>query len=489
MEVHTGNALAVWTVPQCPFSIEYVPRVLDDIRLTVMDAFFSLPRGGAEIGGILLGSHGQGRVTIVDFQALDCEHALGPGFTLSANDKARLTQLLAAPRSPGLEPVGWYHSHTRSEIFLSEADLEIHRAFFGAPWQVAMVMKPHTFQPPRVGFFFCAVDGSIQATASYREFQLQPLAIRQIPAGLPPRMETAPSDLPLTAPPSGKVITLTAEPVAEPAAAHQAVPEPVADPPASKPEPATAPQTAREPAPEPPAPEPEKIPEPAPAAALPSFLEAAPSTPFWRRRWVKAAAAIFTGIVIGSAAYLTRQAWLPPLLAGFERLHAPAKAAATSARPAPPATIALSVLDSDGQLQIHWDQNSPAVRGSSQGVLEIADSGSAPKTFPLDAAHLGSGAFTYIRQGEQVDVALSVVQPGGPPLRQTTTFVGKLPDKPEDVTQIRKQRDDLARQNLQLQSERNIAIDRARKLEQSIAALHAQMQKQQRTRLGNQIPK
>ena len=55
-----------------------MPKVLDDIRLAVVDAFFSLPRGGAEIGGILLGRRERDRVIITDSAALECEHAFGP---------------------------------------------------------------------------------------------------------------------------------------------------------------------------------------------------------------------------------------------------------------------------------------------------------------------------------------------------------------------------------------------------------------------------
>src|SRR3954462_6908221 len=85
----------VWGVPECPFLIEYSARVLDDIRLAVVDAFFSLPRGGAEIGGILLGRWDDGRLSITEYAALDCEHATGPSFTLSARDAIRLSELLA----------------------------------------------------------------------------------------------------------------------------------------------------------------------------------------------------------------------------------------------------------------------------------------------------------------------------------------------------------------------------------------------------------
>jgi len=126
----TDSTETSWSAPQCPFTIEYSLRVLDDIRLAVVDAYFSLPRGGAEIGGILLGTHEPGRVVISGYLALECEHATGPSFTLSSKDEAQLAELLASSRG---KVAGWYHSHTRSEIFLSEADLDLHQRFFPEP--------------------------------------------------------------------------------------------------------------------------------------------------------------------------------------------------------------------------------------------------------------------------------------------------------------------------------------------------------------------
>src|SRR5581483_1845375 len=75
------------------------------------------------------------------------------------------------------------------EIFLSEADQEIHNRFFPEPWQVALVLKPHTFHPMRAGFFFREEDGSIRADVTYREFTLEPLPLKLVqqdgrPAGL-----------------------------------------------------------------------------------------------------------------------------------------------------------------------------------------------------------------------------------------------------------------------------------------------------------------
>src|SRR3954451_17567198 len=110
---------------------------------------------------------------------MECEHAFGPSFVLSPRDLARLgDQIAAANREPNTRVVGWYHSHTRSEIFLSEQDLEIHNRFFPEPWQLALVLKPHTFQPMRAGFFFRENSGAIHTEAPYSEIVLQPLPMR-----------------------------------------------------------------------------------------------------------------------------------------------------------------------------------------------------------------------------------------------------------------------------------------------------------------------
>src|ERR1700683_183179 len=189
-----GAGLSTWSAPECPFTIGYSPRALDDIRLAVVDAFFSLPRGGAEIGGILCGNWDGERLTITDYAALDCEHAFGPSFALSPRDEAHLAGLLAASAGKGSQTGGWYHSHTRSEIFLSDADQEIHRRFFPEPWQVALVLKPHTFNPARAGFFFRDARGGLHGEASYGEFELTPLAVKPAPSGAPGKVE--PESLP-----------------------------------------------------------------------------------------------------------------------------------------------------------------------------------------------------------------------------------------------------------------------------------------------------
>ena len=436
-EKDPDNSVATWKAPECPFTIEYSLRVLDDIRLAVMDAFFSLPRGGAEIGGILLGQFVKRRLAIADYVPLDCEHAFGPSFTLSPRDQARLAALLAsAEQNPDrLKPVGWYHSHTRSEIFLSEADQDLHGRCFPEPWQVALVLKPHTFQPTRAGFFFRDTGGSIHGSASYQEFVLAPLPVRPVPAGVAPPVESAPSARLRHGPgPRGPVITVAAE---------------------------AAPRAPAEPASETP-----------PADGLPRFSEL-PANREWRG--FAAVLVIGIGVAVSVVGFQTRGLWLPALTAAI--------------RPAPQISIGLSAIDSDGQLQIRWDRDSLAVRQGADAILEI-DDGPVPRDIQLDPLQLQTGTFTYGRQGEQVDVKLSIHLPNGQQSRGATSFLGKLPERkpPSEDPEIRKQRDALAEEAAKLKSDLVAEAARTRKLERSLDQVKKTLQQQQRKRMDNQSP-
>ncbi len=171
-----GGPRRIWQPPECPFPIESSAAALDLIRVVATDAFFSIPHGGAEIGGVLCGTRKEGRVLILAARPLECEHAFGPTFTLSDVDHGRLRALLDEGcrdlRAEGMEPVGWYHSHTRSEIFLSAQDVEIHNRYFPSPSDVALVVRPHRTQPMRAGFFFRQAGGTMHADSTYGEFVL-----------------------------------------------------------------------------------------------------------------------------------------------------------------------------------------------------------------------------------------------------------------------------------------------------------------------------
>ena len=171
-----GTNLNTWRIPQCPFLIECSPVVLDQIRREVEDSSNSR-RGEWETGGVLFGIHEPGRIRILACKPLQCEHAMGPGFVLSEKDKKRLALLISAPATDqelnGLQALGWYHSHIRSRIFLSERDLQVHSRYFAAPYQIALVIHPRSDGPARAGLFFREPSGQMRWESSYEEFTFE----------------------------------------------------------------------------------------------------------------------------------------------------------------------------------------------------------------------------------------------------------------------------------------------------------------------------
>ena len=92
-------------------------------------------------------------------------------------DEKRLAQLISAPATApelnGLQALGWFHSHIRSRIFLSERDLQIHSRYFAAPYQIALVVHPRSDGPARAGFFFREASGEMCTESSYEEFTIE----------------------------------------------------------------------------------------------------------------------------------------------------------------------------------------------------------------------------------------------------------------------------------------------------------------------------
>ncbi len=175
---YTDTERGSWMVQGHPVRIEYSSALIEEICTAAIEGLWRMRRGGVEVGGVLFGTHRGQQVHILAFRPMACEHACGPSFTVSEKDLRGLEELLEAARHDGtlrgLEPVGWYHSHTRSEIFLSAEDLDFYYRYFPEPWQVAMVIRPAQFGPSRVGFFFREADGSVRSEASYLEFSVKP---------------------------------------------------------------------------------------------------------------------------------------------------------------------------------------------------------------------------------------------------------------------------------------------------------------------------
>ena len=191
-----------WTVDGYAETIDYCTAVLDSIRISAVEGLNRVPHGGVEVGGILFGVHANGTLRILDVRPIACEYKSGPSFVLSEHDQTALKELLettrTAPELIGLEPVGWFHTHTRSEISFSAADRAIHDAFFPEAWQIALVVKPSNLSPTRIGVFIREPDGSIRS--EHAEFILQ--TAKKDAAAYTPQMTTelAPSPVKLPDP-------------------------------------------------------------------------------------------------------------------------------------------------------------------------------------------------------------------------------------------------------------------------------------------------
>jgi hypothetical protein len=228
--------------------------------------------------------------------------------------------------------------------------------------------------------------------------------------------------------------------------------------------PALVPNDA-EPQPEPPQPPP------------PGFLSQPPQP---SGRW-RGILAIGAGLALGAAGFQTRELWLPRLMTTVK-----------SALPASaPPSFGLNTLDSNGQLQIRWDRSSLPVRTGVAAILEIIDGAEGrPQNIPMDPQHIQTGVFTYGRRGDKVEVRLTIRMPDGRDIRQVTTFLGALPlglPAPEDP-EVRRQRDELAKEAAKLKADLAAQEKRTRKLERSLTDVQNTLKEEQLKRLENQVP-
>jgi hypothetical protein len=178
----------VWEPPGKGISVHLSYDVIDQLLQEAMQGLGAVPRRGVEVGGILLGTVEEGAPRIVkieDFSAVQCEYASGPSYSLSDNDKRRLeAQLQQWGRAPDrlIYAVGYFRSHTRKDLFLSDADLALCSQYFSSPSDVVLLIRPFVTRTSLGGFFFWE-HGKISREASCLEF---PFNRKELGGGDPP---------------------------------------------------------------------------------------------------------------------------------------------------------------------------------------------------------------------------------------------------------------------------------------------------------------
>lgn len=456
----------VWTVPECPFRVVIQPDVLNEIRILAVEAFYSVPRGGVEIGGVFFGLLGADELDIRTHRPIRCEYSTGPSFTLSVKDQLGLSGLLdRAPADPdlaGMVPLGWYHSHTRSEIFLSPADLQLYSEFFPEKWQIALVVRPTNLQATRGGFFFRDKRGNLKSDTPGQEFKMEPpdfglkvfspgalapAVPPETPAPTVPVIERKPEE-----PPVVEAVTPLIEPAAPVEAPAMAAVVSVNGSGAAT---VTAPDIT-EPAPMPKA---EPIAEPAPQKPeaetplpVPGFALAQPAAAKTRKTgWMWALLILVLLGAGGSAAFIE---W---------------------ARIGKPVGLGLETYDINGAFLIRWDRTSSAFAGASQVTLEISDGGEKVDPIVLAPADLSIGGYGYMRHTDQVSVHMKVA--GTTPLDEYSNFAPdqSLGSEPKQVPQSRPLLTEALQEQEHLKTELINESMKSTELRREITALRRQL--------------
>jgi hypothetical protein len=166
----TTAAYATWGPPEAQFTVTYSLPLFHEIDFLVNEAYRRIPHGGIEIGGLLFGRLDGNSLRLEAFRLIDCEHASGPSFSLSARDLALLSQQLVAAASDAelgdLEAVGWFIAHTRSELRMNDRESNLFGELFPEPRRITVLIKPEKFQPTRFGFLIRDSDGRVDRDAS-----------------------------------------------------------------------------------------------------------------------------------------------------------------------------------------------------------------------------------------------------------------------------------------------------------------------------------
>jgi len=148
----------VWEPEGQRIEVHLRAEAVDQIGVAVMLGFGALRKRGAEAGGLLLGTVQRGGKTVVrveKFVAVHCSHLYGPSYVLSEDDLLGMDRLAASYSADSgslLRVVGFFRSHTREPLQLTEADLALLDAQFPNPEDICLLVKPFPTRPSEAIF-------------------------------------------------------------------------------------------------------------------------------------------------------------------------------------------------------------------------------------------------------------------------------------------------------------------------------------------------
>ncbi len=338
-----------WEAPDKKLCVHLDYGVIDRMLLEIMRGFGSIPRRGAEVGGILLGSTEIGDrivVRIEDFEPVLCEHKRGPSYLLSEVDLTRFDDTLkrhAFSPEKRLYAVGCYRSHTREGLSLSHDDLKLFESYFPDPSAVFLLIKPYATRASQAGFFFREEGGTIRSDSSFLEF---PFRRRELGGGPSPSQPQEPARKPSTEVFASRLDT-------SPAPRREAVPEGQAS-----------------------------------GAELAGTEVAAPR--LRRNLWIPLSFIfLLIGVLVGLQAALV---WRPVVSPSAAR---------------DPYSVSLTASRNGENLHVRWDRTALPIRSAQRGVLTIIDD-AYNTTVDLDVAQLNNPNVFYRNVSGSVKLKLEV---------------------------------------------------------------------------------
>lgn len=369
----------VWEAPAKSVRVQLNLETLERLNTVVMTGFGAIPRRGAEVGGILIGSvlprtdlaDASTIIRVDEFEAVPCSYKLGPSYLLSDADSAAFAEAVAKWKpGPGKDQyaVGYYRSNTRDHTTLGDEDRDLCARHFPPPAGVVLLIKPYASKVSQAGFI------------TYENGRLDAESAKEFPFRR--------SEIEGTASPARRPLTQR-QPRA-PRRGKPALPEP-----APAPLPVPAP---REEAPEPGFPAMAEVPQP---YSRPFEVERAPAPTIPSRAgrgwlWLPMSFLfLLLGVLLGFQSALTMYPNRGNSLSKGED----------------PYSMKLTVTKADDSLDLRWDREAAVFRLSPSAKLRIED-GTTEKEVDLDKTQLQNGSVTYRYLTKRVRFQLEAVPNG-----------------------------------------------------------------------------
>ena len=348
-----------WDVPGRSATIFIDYELVDRLGSEIMRGFGAVPKRGAEVGGILLGSAELGDrlvVRVEDFVGVPCEHLRGPSYVLSEKDMQAFDEALERWRpapDKRIYVVGYFRSNTKDVLQLSPEDLDLLETRFPSTSAVCLQVKPYAARASEATFFL-RENGRFPTESRPAEFAFRR---KEMGGGKPSRRPRGAEGYGLESGPEMEPVP-TGIQAMEPS---RDLPVPTFGMPVAGGVPAVAP-----------------------------VLLAAPANPRKGWFWIPLSFIfLLLGVVMGFQIALTFRSQQPPNLA------------------VDPYTLDLTVVQFGDSLHLKWNTEAAVFRTARRGVLHIQD-GANQKEVELKQEDLSRGGALYRNATSNVQFRLEV---------------------------------------------------------------------------------